>query len=89
MSRQYGVTVADEDGEWLDNHPRLGPSGLLQKAIHEAQQKAGEDPNSIEDLVSLSPEDAAWIDDQPIDLTTFVQAMIAEQRRAGDETTQE
>jgi hypothetical protein len=41
--RERGIRIeCDELGEWLDNQPHLSPSGLLQKAIREQQEKEAE-----------------------------------------------
>jgi hypothetical protein len=42
MSQRYTVTVPDEQAEWLDDQPHLGPSGLLQKAIRDQRRKEAE-----------------------------------------------
>ena len=39
MSREYTVTVPDEQAEWLDDQPHLDPSSLLQQAIREQRQR--------------------------------------------------
>jgi transitional endoplasmic reticulum ATPase len=39
MSREYTVTIPDEQAEWLDDQPHLDPSGLLQQAIREQQRR--------------------------------------------------
>jgi hypothetical protein len=39
MSREYTVTVPDDQAEWLDDQPHLDPSGLLQQAIREQRHR--------------------------------------------------
>jgi hypothetical protein len=42
VSRKYTVTVPEDLDEWLDDQPHLSPSGLLQKAIRDQQEKEAE-----------------------------------------------
>jgi transitional endoplasmic reticulum ATPase len=39
MSRKYTITISDEQAEWLDDHPHLDPSDLLQQAIRNQQRR--------------------------------------------------
>ena len=39
---RYTVTLPDEQKEWLEDQPHLSPSGLLQKAIRDEQEREDE-----------------------------------------------